>query len=130
MSYTIQEELEKLPSIAYMGGTQPLTATPVVGVPRREYADAFVPGQEPLEDGELRVTVLGSGNPWVTRAQAAGSILVEVGNSERDLLIFDLGSGSMANFASLNLPVNSLDKVFLTHLHADHIADLITLFGS
>jgi ribonuclease Z len=107
-----------------------ITATPVVGSPRREYPEVFVPSGEALEDGELRVTVLGSGNPWVTRAQASGSILVEVGNPERDLLIFDLGSGSLANFASLRLPVNALDKVFITHLHADHTADLITLFGS
>jgi len=130
MSYTLQEELEKLPGLSYMGGTRALTATPVVGSPQREYAETFVPDQEPLEDGELRVTVLGSGNPWVTRAQAASSILIEVGNPERDLLIFDLGSGSLANFASLGLPINKLDKVFLTHLHADHMPDLITLIGS
>ena len=101
-----------------------------MGAPARQYAEVYVPGDEPLEDGELRVTVLGSGNPWITRAQAAGSILVEVGNPERDLLIFDLGSGSLANFATLNLPVNKLDKVFLTHLHADHMPELITLLGS
>lgn len=89
-----------------------------------------MPGAEALADGELRVTVLGSGNPWVTRAQASASILVEVGNAERDLLVLDLGSGSLANFAGLGLPVNKLDKVFLTHLHADHTPDLITLFGS
>jgi ribonuclease Z len=130
MTNALQAELENFPPLSYIGGTQALTATPEVGTPRREYADTFLPGQEPLEDGELRVTVLGSGNPWVTRAQAAGSILVEVGNPERDLLIFDLGSGSLANFASLNLPVNKLDKVFLTHLHADHMPDLITLLGS
>jgi ribonuclease Z len=111
-------------------GRGAITTTPVAGEPGREYAEAFVPGEEELEDGELRVTVLGSGNPWVTRAQASGSILVEVGNPERDLFVLDLGTGSLANFASLKLPVNNLDKVFITHLHADHTPDLITLFGS
>jgi ribonuclease Z len=119
-----------LPAPTFFGGTKAITLTPVVGTPRRAYAEAFVPGEEALEDGELRVTVLGSGNPWVTRGQASGSVLVEVGNPERDILIFDLGSGCLANYASLKLPVNLLDKVFLTHLHADHMADLITLSGS
>jgi ribonuclease Z len=119
-----------LPLPTYAGGTKAITTTPVVGTPGREYAEMFVPGEEELEDGEMRVTVLGSGNPWVTKAQASASILVEVGNPERDLIVFDLGSGSLANFAGLGLPVNKLDKVFITHLHADHTADLITLFGS
>jgi ribonuclease Z len=119
-----------LPMPAFAGGTKAITMTPVVGKPRREYAEVFIPGEEPLEDGEMRVTVLGSGNPWPTRAQASASILVEIGNPERDLLVFDLGTGSLANYASLKLPVNKLNKVFLTHLHADHTVDLITLSGS
>ena len=119
-----------LPVPAFAGGTKAITLTPVVGTPRREYAEMFVPGTEELEDGELRVTVLGSGNPWNTRAQASASILVEVGNAERDILMFDIGSGSTANYASLKLPINKLNKVFLTHLHADHTSDLITLSGS
>ena len=123
-------ESMSLPMPAFAGGTKAITMTPVVGTPRREYAEVFIPGEEPLEDGEIRVTVLGSGNPWVTRGQASAGILVEVGNAERDLLVFDIGSGSLANYASLKLPVNKLNKVFLTHLHADHMGDLITLAGS
>ena len=123
-------ESMSLPMPAFAGGTKAITMTPVVGTPRREYAEMFHPGEEELEDGEMRVTVLGSGNPWPTRAQASASILVEIGNPERDLLVFDLGTGSLANYASLKLPVNKLNKVFLTHLHADHTADLITLSGS
>ncbi len=121
---------QSLPVPVFAGGTKAITMTPVVGTPRRKYAEMFIPGEEKVEDGEMRVTVLGSGNPWVTRGQAAASILVEVGNAERDLLVFDLGSGSLANYASLKLPVNKLNKVFLTHLHADHMGDLITLVGS
>ena len=119
-----------LPVPAFMGGTKAITLTPVVGTPHREYAEMFIPGEEALEDGELRVTVLGSGNPWNTRAQASASVMVEVGNPERELFIFDIGSGSTANYASLKLTANKLNKVFLTHLHADHTGDLITLSGS
>lgn len=119
-----------LPELAFRGGTRAMTLTPVIGTPTRGHAEQFIPGEESLGEGELRVTVLGSGNPWPTRAQASASILVEVGNPERDLLLFDLGTGSLINFASLKLPVNRLDKLFLTHLHADHMGDILTLSGS
>jgi hypothetical protein len=56
-------DLASLPASLFAGGTKAITLTPVVGTPRREYAETFVPGGEALEDGELRVTVLGSGNP-------------------------------------------------------------------
>lgn len=119
-----------LPALAHEGGTKAITLTSVVGTPRQKYPEEFIPGEEALADGELRVTVLGSGNPWPTRAQASASVLVEIGNPERDILVFDLGTGAVANYASLKLPVNALNKVFLTHLHADHMGDLLTLSGS
>ena len=59
--------------------------------------DVFVPGTEALEDGEIRVSVLGSGLPWATKAQAAGSVLMEFGNPQRDVFVFDLGAGSLFN---------------------------------
>ncbi len=124
------EKTAALPLPTFAGGTKAITFTPVVGTPKRVYDENYVPGTEPLEDGELRVSILGSGNPWVTRAQACGSVLVEIGNAERDMIVFDLGTGCLANYASLKLPVNKLNKVFLTHLHADHFSDLIPLVGS
>jgi hypothetical protein len=40
-----------LPVPAFAGGTKAITLTPVVGTPRREYAEMFIPGEEELEDG-------------------------------------------------------------------------------
>ncbi len=115
---------------AYLGGTAALSTDPVVGSPDVERSDVFLPGSEELSKGEIRVSILGSGLPWVTKSQAAGSVLVEVGNSQRDVFVFDLGAGSLANFSGLKVPVTSLKNVFLSHLHADHVADYLTLMGS
>ena len=117
-------------ALARGSATTPLATTPVVGTPARAYDPVFVPGTEPLAEGELRVTVLGSGDPWIRRSQASGSLLVEVGNAEKDFFFFDLGSGALANFDALGLPVESTTKVFLSHLHADHVGDIPGLLGS
>jgi ribonuclease Z len=121
---------QDLPMLAHLGGTRALTTTPVVGTPSRPHADSYVPGTEELAEGEIRVTVLGSGDPFIRRSQASGSLLIEVGNAAKDLFFFDLGSGALANFSSLLLPVESTTKVFLSHLHADHVGDIPGLLGS
>jgi ribonuclease Z len=121
---------EKVGELTHRGSVTPLSTTPVVGTPARTYAPTLVPGTEPLTAGEIRVTILGSGDPWIRRSQASGSLLVEVGNAEKDFFFFDLGSGALANFDALGLPVESTTKVFLSHLHADHIGDIPGLLGS
>ena len=123
-------EVNRPSGIAHDGGGAPLSTSPVVGTPARPYAPVFEPGTEPLASGEMRVTVLGSGDPWIRRSQASGSLLVEVGNAEKDFFFFDLGSGALANFDALGLPIESTTKVFLSHLHADHIGDIPGLLGS
>jgi ribonuclease Z len=40
------------------------------------------------------------------------------------------GSGALKNFNGLRLPVTSTTKVFLSHLHADHVGDMPTLVWS
>jgi ribonuclease Z len=130
-SYGMSEKaIDDLPLLAHLGGNQALTTTPIVGVPAHPRPDTYVPGAEELAPGEIRVTVLGSGDPWIRRSQASGSLLIEVGNPEKDFFFFDLGSGALANFTALGLPVEATTRLFLSHLHADHIGDVPGLLGS
>lgn len=115
---------------AYLGGTAALATAATVGTRPGGRDDVYLPGTEELGDGEIRVSILGSGSPWVTKAQASGSVLMEIGNPQRDVLVFDLGAGSLANFSGLKVPVTSLKNVFFSHLHADHISDYLALMGS
>ncbi|KAK9908353.1 hypothetical protein WJX75_006483 [Coccomyxa subellipsoidea] len=73
----------------------------------------------------IRITSLGSGTPDVHKEQVATGFLIEVGNGDK--FIFDLGSGAFLNLFATGVPPSKLDKVFLTHLHSDHLADLATL---
>ena len=86
----------------------------------------YFPGTEELGADEMRVTSCGTGMPASRRSQAATCWLVELGNG--DNFVFDIGSGSAANLASLAIPYDHLDHLFLTHLHQDHTGDLVALW--
>jgi ribonuclease Z len=126
----VTHEINELTELAHEGSGMPLTTTPVVGTPAGPYAEVLAPGTETLAFEEIRATILGSGDPFVKKSQAAASLLIEVGNAEGDFFFFDLGSGSLANFNGLGLPVTATTKVFLSHLHADHVGDMPTLLWS
>jgi ribonuclease Z len=52
--------------------------------------------------------------------------LVELGNGDK--FIFDIGTGSAERISSLQIPYDYLDKIFVGHLHADHIGSLAEIF--
>jgi len=87
----------------------------------------YYPGTEELDSDEMRVVACGTGMPSARHGQAATSFLVELGNGEK--FLFDIGTHSMGNTASLMIPYDYLDKVFLSHLHTDHWGDLATLWA-
>ncbi len=88
--------------------------------------DNYYPNTELLDEDEMRVIALGTGTPNFRHSQASASWLVELGNGEK--FIFDIGTGSLANLAALEIPYTYLDKVFISHLHVDHIGDLDAMF--
>jgi len=87
---------------------------------RKPKPQHFLPG-EPVADGEMRVTLLGTGTPFPRRGQACACMFVECG---ADKFLFDCGPGAPQNFTSLEIPFPLVTKVFLTHHHVDHIGGL------
>jgi ribonuclease Z len=90
--------------------------------PRKSAPDA-----EALGADEMRVVACGTGMPLPRRSQAAACFLVELGNGDK--FLFDIGPGSVSNLGCLQVPYDDLDKVFLTHLHTDHVGDLSALWA-
>jgi ribonuclease Z len=76
----------------------------------------------------IRVTLLGTAaGPPVRLDRYQMSTLVEA-NGEH--LLFDCGRGATLRLAQAHVPLAEVTKVFLTHLHSDHIVDLPDLYLS
>lgn len=101
----------------------------VVKTPTGVAPDRYIyyPGTEALDKEEIRVTACGTGLPAARRGQAATCFLIETGNGDK--FLFDIGTGSMANIASMMIPYEYLDKLFLSHLHTDHMGDILGLWA-
>jgi ribonuclease Z len=70
----------------------------------------------------LRIVLLGTGiGPPVTLDQYGPSTLVEVGDAR---LLFDVGRGASLRLAQVGVPIQSVSRLFLTHLHSDHVLQI------
>jgi ribonuclease Z len=88
--------------------------------------NVYYPGTEELKPDEMRVIALGTGMPMPRLKQAAACFLIELGNGDK--FIFDMGNGSLERIHSLGIPPDYLNKVFITHPHMDHMADLAAFY--
>ena len=66
----------------------------------------------------LRVVILGSGTPRLDIDRFSQSILVEAGEEK---LLFDTGRGTAIRLSQMNVNLSSINNIFFTHLHSDHI---------
>jgi ribonuclease Z len=81
---------------------------------------------EQVNDGvppkDIRVTLLGTASGPRAHVGIAGiSTLVEAGGER---LLFDAGRGFMQRLVQAGFPMNAVTKLFLTHLHSDHVVDV------
>lgn len=67
---------------------------------------------------EIRVTLLGTGDPRPVMEHFGPSILVEAADEK---FIFDVGRGALQRLTQLGIAYDQIDGVFFTHLHSDHI---------
>jgi ribonuclease Z len=82
-------------------------------------ASAAVPSASP---DHLTVVLLGTGvGPLVNLKQFGASTLIEAG-TER--LLFDCGRGATLRLAQVGVPIGSISRLFLTHLHSDHVIQI------
>ena len=91
----------------------------VIAVPRNASATCTAP---------VAVQVLGSGGPDSNDARASSGYLVWIDGEAR--LLLDAGGGVFLRFGEAKAKFESLDAIAITHLHADHVADLTALLKS
>src|SRR5262245_6277040 len=76
-----------------------------------------VPAQAP----SITVTLVGTApGPPVRVGRTGISTLVEAGGER---FLFDAGYGSLEGLVASGLPMDAVTRLFLTHLHSDHIVD-------
>ena len=77
-----------------------------------------------LHDGQLRLTVLGSGTAIPVRDRFPAGYLVQSKDSN---VLIDCGPGTLRRLAETGVDLDAIDAVLLTHYHTDHCADLAAL---
>jgi ribonuclease Z len=77
------------------------------------------------QDSSAKIHLLGTGAPIPRVDRFGPSTLVEVGGMR---LLFDAGRGVSQRLWQLKLSLGSIDGVFLTHLHSDHLVGLPDLW--
>jgi glyoxylase-like metal-dependent hydrolase (beta-lactamase superfamily II) len=98
---------------------------PAAGAFARVAGETWVPA--PPADGTMTVSLLGTGSPELRMNRFGASTLVEASGLR---LVFDAGRGCALRLCQLSVPLGSIDRVFLTHFHSDHLNGLQDLWAT
>lgn len=73
----------------------------------------------------LRLTILGSGSIIPTPSRFSSGILVD--SEKLGKFLLDIGPGTIEKLRRINVNPNDIKAVLITHLHIDHVGDLLPL---
>ena len=77
----------------------------------------------------MQVTFLGTSSGVPTRSRNVSSVALRL-PQRSELWLFDCGEGTQHQFLRSNLRLSQLKKIFITHMHGDHIFGLPGLLAS
>jgi len=72
----------------------------------------------------LKLTILGSGTGFPSSLRGGPGYLVQ---SDEEMVLMDLGMGTLSKLHGLEIPLDRLGPILISHLHPDHIAELVSL---
>lgn len=75
----------------------------------------------------IEVTFLGTVSGIPSRQRNHPAIVLEYSTDEKDTLLFDCGEGTQLQLMKSGISFMQIDKIFISHWHADHFAGLIPL---
>lgn len=71
----------------------------------------------------MKLTILGNNGPFPSAGGACSGYLMEEGNKR---ILIDCGNGVLSNLLKF-VKFEELDAIILTHLHSDHMSDMMVL---
>lgn len=72
----------------------------------------------------MKLTILGSGTYQPELERRSAAYLIQTAGQN---ICFDFGRGAIEQLMKVGVHVNQIDAIFITHWHADHINDIVSL---
>ncbi|MDJ0737511.1 MAG: ribonuclease Z [Nostocaceae cyanobacterium] len=77
----------------------------------------------------MQITFFGTSSGVPTRARNVSSVALRL-PQRAELWLFDCGEGTQHQFLRSDLKISQLSRIFITHMHGDHIFGLMGLLAS